>query len=266
MHHRATLGRRWWAARDGVPATHPARAAIEVATTSRRRGRAWWLRAACCTASSRRSPSCTTRRRRREHWPGQPRHQARPGPRRRPPRPTSPRRVRGTCSSSSGSPARAAGRGVRRARQPARDRRLPVARSSGSSSSSTAGSSTSSTADPASRSATTSCARSGARSRSACRRAGSASASPGPTSSARPCLPAGSAGAREPRERALTAHLLASPTPGGGCTPLQVPDSPLERGLATGPLRHPEVRQRQSRARRTGAPGPASSSAATGRP
>ena len=32
-HHRATLGRRWWAVRDGVSATHPARAAIEVATT-----------------------------------------------------------------------------------------------------------------------------------------------------------------------------------------------------------------------------------------
>jgi hypothetical protein len=33
VHHRATLGPRWWAVRDDVPATHPARAAIEVATT-----------------------------------------------------------------------------------------------------------------------------------------------------------------------------------------------------------------------------------------
>nr|WP_300053361.1 type IV toxin-antitoxin system AbiEi family antitoxin domain-containing protein [uncultured Nocardioides sp.] len=32
VHHRATLGRRWWVVRDGVRATHPARAAIEVAT------------------------------------------------------------------------------------------------------------------------------------------------------------------------------------------------------------------------------------------
>lgn len=32
VHHRAALGERWWAARDGVPSTHPARAAIEVAT------------------------------------------------------------------------------------------------------------------------------------------------------------------------------------------------------------------------------------------
>ena len=32
VHHRATLGRRWWVARNGVPVTHPARAAIEVAT------------------------------------------------------------------------------------------------------------------------------------------------------------------------------------------------------------------------------------------
>jgi hypothetical protein len=33
VHHRATLGRRWWAVRDGIPVTHPARAAIEVVTT-----------------------------------------------------------------------------------------------------------------------------------------------------------------------------------------------------------------------------------------
>lgn len=32
VHHRATLGKRWWAVRDGVATTHPARAAIEVAT------------------------------------------------------------------------------------------------------------------------------------------------------------------------------------------------------------------------------------------
>jgi hypothetical protein len=32
VHHHATLGKRWWATRDSVPATHPARAAIEVAT------------------------------------------------------------------------------------------------------------------------------------------------------------------------------------------------------------------------------------------
>ena len=33
VHHRATLGRRWWATHDGIPVTHPARAAIEVVTT-----------------------------------------------------------------------------------------------------------------------------------------------------------------------------------------------------------------------------------------
>jgi hypothetical protein len=33
VHHRATLGTRWWAVRDGVPVVHPARAAIEVATS-----------------------------------------------------------------------------------------------------------------------------------------------------------------------------------------------------------------------------------------
>lgn len=32
VHHHATLGRRWWAVHNGIPATHPARAAIEVAT------------------------------------------------------------------------------------------------------------------------------------------------------------------------------------------------------------------------------------------
>jgi hypothetical protein len=32
VHHSATLGKRWWSVRDGVPITHPARAAIEVAT------------------------------------------------------------------------------------------------------------------------------------------------------------------------------------------------------------------------------------------
>jgi hypothetical protein len=32
VHHRATLGRRWWVAPNGVPVTHPARAAIEVTT------------------------------------------------------------------------------------------------------------------------------------------------------------------------------------------------------------------------------------------
>jgi len=32
VHHRATLGRRWWVARDGLRVTHPARAAIEVVT------------------------------------------------------------------------------------------------------------------------------------------------------------------------------------------------------------------------------------------
>lgn len=32
VHHRATLGKRWWAVRDGVPTAHPARAAIEVTT------------------------------------------------------------------------------------------------------------------------------------------------------------------------------------------------------------------------------------------
>lgn len=32
VHHRASLGKRWWAVRDGVATTHPARAAIEVAT------------------------------------------------------------------------------------------------------------------------------------------------------------------------------------------------------------------------------------------
>lgn len=33
VHHRATLGKRWWGICDGVPTAHPARAAIEVATT-----------------------------------------------------------------------------------------------------------------------------------------------------------------------------------------------------------------------------------------
>jgi hypothetical protein len=32
VHHRASLGERWWVERDGVPVTHPARAAIEVTT------------------------------------------------------------------------------------------------------------------------------------------------------------------------------------------------------------------------------------------
>ena len=32
VHHRATLGRRWWTMRDGVPLVKPARAAIEVVT------------------------------------------------------------------------------------------------------------------------------------------------------------------------------------------------------------------------------------------
>jgi hypothetical protein len=32
VHHRATLGKRWWTMRDGVPVVKPARAAIEIAT------------------------------------------------------------------------------------------------------------------------------------------------------------------------------------------------------------------------------------------
>ena len=32
VHHRATLGKRWWVMRDGVPVVKPARAAIEVVT------------------------------------------------------------------------------------------------------------------------------------------------------------------------------------------------------------------------------------------
>ena len=34
VHHRATLGRRWWTMRAGVPVVRPARAAIEVVTSS----------------------------------------------------------------------------------------------------------------------------------------------------------------------------------------------------------------------------------------
>lgn len=34
VHHRATLGRRWWTVRDDVPVVHPARAAIEVVTSN----------------------------------------------------------------------------------------------------------------------------------------------------------------------------------------------------------------------------------------
>ncbi len=33
VHHRATLGKRWWTLRDGVPVVKPARAAIEVVTS-----------------------------------------------------------------------------------------------------------------------------------------------------------------------------------------------------------------------------------------
>ena len=33
VHHRATLGKRWWTMRDGVPVVKPARAAIEVVTS-----------------------------------------------------------------------------------------------------------------------------------------------------------------------------------------------------------------------------------------
>ncbi len=32
VHHRATLGKRWWTMRDGVPVVRPARAAIEIVT------------------------------------------------------------------------------------------------------------------------------------------------------------------------------------------------------------------------------------------
>lgn len=69
VHHRATLGGRWWSVRDGVPITHPARAAIEVATTY---GAEAGLVAACgvlhgelATVAELHDAAATAR-----HWPG----------------------------------------------------------------------------------------------------------------------------------------------------------------------------------------------------
>jgi len=69
VHHHATLGKRWWSARDGVPTTHPARAAIEVATAY---GAEAGLVAACgvlhgelATVAELHDAAATAR-----HWPG----------------------------------------------------------------------------------------------------------------------------------------------------------------------------------------------------
>lgn len=69
VHHRATLGKRWWALREGVPAAHPARAAIEVVTAY---GAEAGLVAVCgvlnhelATLAELREAAGTAR-----HWPG----------------------------------------------------------------------------------------------------------------------------------------------------------------------------------------------------
>jgi hypothetical protein len=69
VHHHATLGKRWWSVRSDVPTTHPARAAIEVATAY---GAEAGLVAACgvlhrelATVAELHDAAATAR-----HWPG----------------------------------------------------------------------------------------------------------------------------------------------------------------------------------------------------
>ena len=144
----------------------------------------WSRRAACCTSSSRRSPSCTTRRR-RGAGPDSLGTTARPGSRRQPPH----QRRRGACVAPvlrAASPAaRAAGRGVRRARQPAGDRRLPVARARCLPRVRRPDQVRAASAEPGESLGDYLMREKRRRSRSACRRDGSASASRGPTSSVR---------------------------------------------------------------------------------